>query len=181
MLIPPVNHALVVGEVYRSGHPIPLNFPFLDTLNLKTIVYIGTADDKFEEYDEWIAQNNIRVVRLPLKSVKEPFVDTDPRVVEEVVKLILDKRNHPILIHSDKGKHRVGVVMAVVRKCLQMWALAPIYEEYTRFAKGKAEPDFLFIEQFNPETLGVPEEFYPKWVHGYRAGPYVETKDNWLL
>lgn len=170
MLIPPVNFSLVVGRFYRSGHPIELNFPFLETLELKTIVYVGDiAPEKVKEcYTKWVEKNNINLVHIPSPSVREPFITTDPESVSKVINLVLDRRNHPILLHSDKGKHRTGVVVGTIRKCLQQWSLAPIYEEYIRFALGKADADFLFIEQYKPSNLDVDEENYPAWVHGLK-------------
>lgn len=164
MLIPPIKFALVVGEVYRSGHPISYNFPFLESLNLKTILYLGVEAPETVSavYKQWAKQQGIRIIELPLRSAKEPFVEMDPDVVESAMQLIADKHNHPILVHSDKGLHRVGVVVACLRKCYQQWSLAAIYDEFIRFAKGKADAEFLFIEQFQISTeLG---EDLPRWV-----------------
>lgn len=164
MLIPPIKFALVVGEVYRSGHPISYNYPFLESLNLKTILHLGVEAPEAiaNEYRQWAKQQGIRLLELPLKSVKEPFVEMDPSVVERAMQLIADKQNHPILVHSDKGQHRVGVVVACIRKCYQQWSLAAIYDEYIRFAKGKADADFLFIELFQPSKVLLRD--VPRWV-----------------
>ena len=167
MLTPHVSFDLVVGQLYRSGHPTDLNYDFLESLQLKTIVYVGNSapEDVAAEYGEWIRARDIRLVRLPMNPVKEPFQGNDPKIVEQTIQYILDERNHPMLVHSDKGKHRVSVVVAAVRKCLQMWALAPIYEEYIRFAKGKVNSDFSFIEQFELSEIEVDPHWFPKWVH----------------
>ena len=37
-LIPPENFAVVSSGVYRSGFPLRKNFPFMQTLRLKTIL-----------------------------------------------------------------------------------------------------------------------------------------------
>lgn len=42
--IPPVNFGLVEEDLYRSGQPTLLNFPFLETLHLNTIVYLAPDD-----------------------------------------------------------------------------------------------------------------------------------------
>lgn len=39
LLVPPLNFAMVASGIYRSGHPLPINFQFLETLKLKTIMY----------------------------------------------------------------------------------------------------------------------------------------------
>jgi len=38
VLSPPTNFSMVEEGLYRSGFPEPSNFPFLETLNLKSIM-----------------------------------------------------------------------------------------------------------------------------------------------
>ncbi len=38
IVIPPSNFAMVAKGVYRSGYPVPKNFPFLKKLGLKSIL-----------------------------------------------------------------------------------------------------------------------------------------------
>jgi len=42
--IPPVNFGMVEVDLYRSGHPNELNFPFLEKLKLKTVIYLASED-----------------------------------------------------------------------------------------------------------------------------------------
>ena len=85
-----------------------------------------------------------------MQSAKEPFIENDPELVAEALSHLLDSRNYPLLIHSNKGKHRwfhmffhsdgSGVVVGCLRK-LQGWSLASIFNEYDRYAQGKGESD----------------------------------------
>src|SRR5690242_1563617 len=48
ILVPPLNFALVLPGIYRSGYPNPKNYPFLKSLGLTIIIYLGnivTDDD----------------------------------------------------------------------------------------------------------------------------------------
>lgn len=47
--------------------------------------------------------------------------------------MILDTRNHPLLVHDDTGKAAVTLVCALVR-CFQQWALTAVYAEGDMFA-----------------------------------------------
>lgn len=40
VLVPPINFSLVAPGIYRSGHPNRRNFTFLETLGLRTIIYV---------------------------------------------------------------------------------------------------------------------------------------------
>lgn len=79
------------------------------------------------------------------------------------LKIVLDKRNFPVLIHSNKGKHRVGVLVGIIRKMLQGWSLSGIFDEYVKYAGGKGEADLEFMELFTLE-LEVDSEHIPEFV-----------------
>ena len=42
--IPPVNFGMVEDNLYRSGQPGELNFPFLEKLKLKKILYLSNEE-----------------------------------------------------------------------------------------------------------------------------------------
>lgn len=187
--VPPLNFSLVEDGIYRSGFPMPINYPFLEQLGLKTIIYLGdlghdkkklkssstyksgaeakskkdkdkldkhAAGEIWQDYQRWIETTDIKFFNLLMESSQEPFImDSEHKQSEEALtralQLILDKRNFPILIHSNKGKHRIGVLVGLMRKILQGWSMSGIFDEYEKFAMGKAEYDLEFIELWQPE------------------------------
>ena len=110
------------------------------------------ADQEYSaENLTWCEQHGIRICHIRMQSSKEPFVENDPDLVAQALSEILDSRNYPLLVHSNKGKHRwlfpqetltngSGVVIGCLRK-LQNWSLASIFNEYDRYAQGKGESD----------------------------------------
>ena len=201
-LVPPLNFSLVEDGIYRSGFPMEINYPFLQQLNLKTIIYLGdlgheiatlktkvkvkdkdassdpytstssTSSSKkkkkkdkdgsieiFNQYVNWInQQQEITFHNLLIESSQEPFNklqenEQSLRSLTTALHLILDKSNYPILIHSNKGKHRTGLFIGLMRKLLQGWCLSGIFEEYEKFAMGKFEYDLELIEIWQPELL----------------------------
>ncbi len=62
VLVPPFAWAMVVPGVYRSGYPMPLNYPFLERIGLRCIVSLEkvTADN-----EAWAKQQGIHIVELP--------------------------------------------------------------------------------------------------------------------
>ena len=77
---------------------------------------------------------------------------------------LLNSRNHPILIHCNKGKHRTGCVVGTLRKCLQ-WSLTSIFDEYRRFAGSKVRIlDQQFIELFNVGSVVFDPRNTPDWL-----------------
>lgn len=149
-LVPPLNFALVAEDIYRSGHPLEINYPFLENLKLKTIVYIGDRKDSDNDgYRAWAKAHDINLIHFYEKSAKEPFIENDKMIIKKTLEIILDKRNLPMLVHSNKGKHRVGVLVGVMRMLVQGWSLATIFDEYIKFAAGKGDADLEFIEMFD--------------------------------
>lgn len=200
--VPPLNFSLVEDGIYRSGFPMPVNYPFLDRLKLKTIIYLGdtgqdkpkskkTKDDKgskeekkekkekkdkkkeqstqdiFENYKAWVATSDIQFHHLVMHSSQEPFIlntqEETQQALITALELMLNKQNFPILIHSNKGKHRIGVLVGLMRKMLQGWCMSGIFEEYEKFAMGKSEFDLEFIELWQPE-LTYDENWLPEFV-----------------
>ncbi|XVF30327.1 hypothetical protein REPUB_Repub16aG0047500 [Reevesia pubescens] len=67
--------------------------------------------------------------------------------------LFTDVRNHPVLIHCKRGKHRTGSLVGCLRK-LQNWCLSSVYEEYRHSAGIKSRTaDLRFIETFDITSL----------------------------
>ncbi|EWC45273.1 hypothetical protein DRE_06000 [Drechslerella stenobrocha 248] len=212
--IPPLSFALVSPGVYRSGCPMPLNFPFLARLRLKSIIYLADQDLP-ADLQQFTAENGVHVFHFRVhhardaedtdatstanddtlgdsgyenltapaspdgkgederkkkkKKKKEDkqnnlrVVENDAESVTQALELLLDSRNFPVLIHSNKGKHRSGVLVACMRKSLQNWAFGSVKSEYHYFAGEKGKADIEFIEQFRP-TLEYDERWAPDWM-----------------
>ncbi|SCU86331.1 LAME_0D05666g1_1 [Lachancea meyersii CBS 8951] len=162
--IPPLNFAPVVStevSLYRSGYPMPLNYPFIaDQLQLKTVIYVGDKDVS-EDYRGFLESQNIVYEFVHVESCRDANINEQ---MKQVLLKILDKRNYPILIHSNKGKHRVGVVVGIIRKLLQGWSTTGIYQEYDIFSGGlKGGVDLEFITMFETD-LNVTRESVPDFV-----------------
>lgn len=196
--VPPLNFSLVEDGIYRSGFPMPINYPFLKQLGIKTIIYLGDLGhekkskkdkekkdkdkkkdkekkkdkhgtaDIMANYQEWIATTDITFHNLLMESSQEPFNSPDiqkqaQKSLTIALELMLNKQNFPMLIHSNKGKHRIGILVGLLRKLLQGWCLSGIFEEYEKFAMGKSDFDLEFIEIWQPE-LWVDDSCKPDFV-----------------
>ncbi|RWR76279.1 putative tyrosine-protein phosphatase [Cinnamomum micranthum f. kanehirae] len=150
--IPPLNFSMVDTGVFRSGFPNVSNFGFLETLGLRSILYL--CPEPYPEPNlEFLKSNGIRLFEFGIEGYKEPFVNIPEDTVREALKVVLDVRNHPVLIHCKRGKHRTGCVVGCLRK-LQRWCLSSVFDEYQRFAAAKARiSDQRFMELFDVSSL----------------------------
>lgn len=163
-LLPPDNFAMVNSHVYRSSFPKKKHFPFLRTLGLRSVLTLI-----LEEYPEtnstFLDQNGITFFQFGIPGNKEPFVSIPTDKITAALMTILDRRNHPILIHCNKGKHRTGCLIGCLRK-LQQWSLTTIFDEYRRFSWPKSRSmDQEFIELYDESAVwrDVDIRWLPKW------------------
>ncbi|KAJ3671905.1 hypothetical protein LUZ60_007984 [Juncus effusus] len=148
MLVPPYNFAMVDKGIYRSGFPKSENFGFLEALNLRSIVYL-CPEPYPEENLEFLKSHGINLFQCGIEGHKDPHVKIPKDAITKALKVLLDIRNHPVLIHCNRGKHRTGTLVGCFRK-LQYWCLSSIFEEYHRHAGIKARTgDLHFIEMFD--------------------------------
>ncbi|KAK9133196.1 hypothetical protein Scep_012724 [Stephania cephalantha] len=160
LLVPPLNFAMVDNGVFRSGFPDTSNFKFLKTLGLRSIICL-CPEAYPEANEEFLKSNGIRLFQFGIEGckflssdirdchVQEPFVNIPEETIREALKVVLDVRNHPILIHCKRGKHRTGCLVGCLRK-LQRWCLSSVFDEYQRFAAAKARvSDQRFMEKFD--------------------------------
>lgn len=131
-LVPPLNFAIVQPGIYRSGFPNPRNFSFLKTLKLKSIIYF-CSDDYLPENETFVRGNGIEFIHIRSQGNKEPFVQIDDKDINTCLRHLLDTRNHPVLVHCNRGCHRVGCLVGCLRK-VQQWSMPSIFEEYRRFS-----------------------------------------------
>lgn len=152
ILTPPENFSPVINKIYRSSFPQENNFAFLKRLKLRAIVSL-IPEDYPPEHEQFFAQENIMVFRLGMSGNKEPFVEIPHDLITEAIKIVLSPENQPILIHCNRGKHRTGCLVGVLRR-LQRWSLALIFDEYRKFAAPKERPvDQQFIELYNETEI----------------------------
>ena len=157
---PPINFAWVEEGVCRCGEPSEVNYPFLDQLSLRRIIYLAPNDPPQHLHD-FVEDNDIEFVRLDPRSARNTILTES--IVVYALKFVLDKTNYPLAIMCNFGRHRTGVLVGCLRK-LQKWSLTSIFEEYRRFAEGKFSlMHEQFIEMFDTDLISIPNS-PPEWL-----------------
>lgn len=163
-LIPPLNFGIVEKDVTRSGMPNELNFPFLEGLQLRTIVYLSTEEVP-DPLENFIDDQDIDIVVLaPYEDeVSAQWRPISEDVVLQAMRELLDVTKYPIHIMCTGGRHKTGAVIGCLRK-MQRWFLSSIFEEYQRYATAKGRlANEQFIELFDTELVNIPSTA-PPWL-----------------
>lgn len=164
-LIPPTNFGIVEEHLYRSGMPNELNFPFLERMQLKTIIYLA-SDEVSDKIADFIEDQGIEIIPLTPDEddVPTPWKPISEEVVLSAMELLLDPTMYPIWVMCSQGRHRTGTIIGCLRK-LQRWSLSSIFEEYHRHAdaKGRLTTE-QFIELFDTDLINIPSSNTPTWL-----------------
>ncbi|POS84482.1 hypothetical protein EPUL_004268 [Erysiphe pulchra] len=147
----PNNFGIVTPGVFRSGFPKTEDFPYLQKLHLKTILSLVKKDFS-SEFQSFVKKNGINHKVLDMTGTKK--VEIPEIMMRQIMSVVLDYSNYPILIHCNQGRHRTGCTIAVLRH-VQGWDLKKILHEYRDFAAPKERNcDIEYIANFKKTTLG---------------------------
>jgi len=168
--IPPQNYGMVEQDLYRSAQPNELNFPFLEKLHLRTVIYM-TPDQLPPALIMWLEDQRINLVILGEEVGKRsPWKPVSEETVLEGLHLLLEPANYPMLVMCNLGRHRTGTMIGCLRK-LQGWSLTSILDEYRRHAGAKYRLlNEQFIELFDTDLVHVPQR-RPPWLLPTAAPP----------
>ncbi|EQC28392.1 hypothetical protein SDRG_13721 [Saprolegnia diclina VS20] len=172
--IPPVNYGMIEEDLYRSGIPNELNFPFLERLNLRKIVYLAPEEPN-PQLLSFVEEQEIELVVLggntKLESRRKAWEPMSEETVLAALDILLDRSNYPLFLTCHLGRDRTGAVVGCLRK-IQQWHLSSIFEEYRRFAGSKVRlQNEQFIELFDTDLVTIPTN-PPNWIKTHMiAGP----------
>lgn len=174
-LYPMDNFGHVEKGVYRSSHPKKKNFEFMRRLRLKTILTL-VLEDYPEQNVNFMKEEGISFFQFGVTGNKEPFADIPEETISDALSIVLNRKNHPILIHCSKGRHRTGCLVGCLRK-FQSWTYTTIFEEYRRYAEYKSRSiDLQFIELFDIMKVKYESSWLPRWAVDEISERYTKNK-----
>ncbi len=160
-LNPPLNYAAVDSNIHRCSFPSELNFEFLKSLKLKTIITLSTANDSLVSFStnhdiSLLVLNECDGCKDQYDSVDSLEKFNDAPIVE-ALKLMLNQENHPVLITCRSGKLLCSLVIGCFRK-VQNWSMLSIFEEFRRNMYGNARLQYCYeqyLESFDIDFLDI--------------------------
>ncbi|MHC4637852.1 MAG: phosphatase domain-containing protein [Planctomycetota bacterium] len=115
------NFNIIEPEVlYTSGQPRGMDYTrLLYKYHIATIVSVRISSEHREHnwYHEeltWVRNNGVKYEELPIdRSIDRSDYFPDSTTQRQFLKLMSDKQNLPVLVHSGSGRKRVAMLAAV--------------------------------------------------------------------
>lgn len=106
---------MIEEDLYRSGQPNELNFPFLEKLGLKTVVWLAPEEPN-QRFLDFVDDQDIHLYHLGVVSSMNAWDPITEEVVLEASELILTPKNYPMIVMCNLGRHRTGTIVGCLRK-----------------------------------------------------------------
>jgi len=166
--VPPLRFNTVEPNLYRGAYPREVSFPFLRTLQLRTIISL-TPNPITQESDSklynFAKSNGIALVHLECAQAgkgKKRGVPMDYPTLVMALNYMVHNVNSPVYIHCYNGGQVTSLVVACLRK-LQLWNSISIFNEFINFTTNITVNDRNFVEGFNGEVDINPRD-KPDWL-----------------
>lgn len=147
-LHPPLGFARVSTGIFRSAYPSSKTLPFIDTLQLRSMICLMPHDLR-QELRDYAAQRGIQLRCCPVQHNQDPFLVMSDQNISNIVHFISQPQHQPVLIFCTNGKVRTGCVVACLRRALLGWGVSSVVAEFEQFAEPEGGLcDLFFIESF---------------------------------
>lgn len=156
-LFPPISFGNVEAGIYRSAFPTEINFRFLQSLNLKSVVILaseGQVSHSFSLFLDDLSINKI-FIENPVGDGLDGISPMAEEMVVSALQTLISPENQPVLLTCPSGKYLTGAVVGCLRK-MQHWALVSVFEEYRRFAGQRLHQQHeQFVELFDTDLVNA--------------------------
>jgi tyrosine-protein phosphatase SIW14 len=157
-------------RVYRSGQMTADGFAdAVERYGIRTIINV---QDEFPDPDlsvsfwsrgtvkesELCDRLRVRYVHLSPTLISRRLIPAQrPPAIDEMLALLDDESNYPVLIHCHAGLHRTGILTAVYRMEYEGWSQEEAYRE-------------MKAEGFGPWVCTSANDYVTQYVLNYRRG-----------
>jgi len=132
------NFGRVNANYYRGAQPEGQDYNDLAALGVKTIINL-TSDDAQPNERQMTERSGMRYVQIPMTTHQEP---TNAQIAQ-FLSIVNDPASQPVYVHCVGGKHRTGVMTAIVRMTNDGWSADQAFSEMKQYKFGA---DFLHSE-----------------------------------
>ena len=151
------------GVLYRSGQLTPEGLErVLHDYGIKTVVTLRTVRDASKPYpDAWEKDvcearglKHVRIIPRVWGPDEKGEIPAE-QAVQEFLRVMDDRANHPVLLHCFAGIHRTGTMCAIFRMEFHRWNVDPTLTEMQLFGFDPAD--------MHEHIEGYLRGYRPRW------------------
>lgn len=105
---------MVGDQLYRSGQPNELNFPFLEKLGLRTVIFLSDEPPN-PRFARFVDDMGVVLHHIVNDVRNSPWGTISEEGILRALEIILDESKYPIIITCLLGRHRTGISPLVIR------------------------------------------------------------------
>lgn len=134
------NFHVVAPGVWRSAQPNSESLRKMKSYGLKTLVNLR-LDGEAEPWENKLAgELGIRYYSFPFSGAQV----VPAKTVDDVLSILSDPKQQPVLIHCGAGKDRTGMLIAAYRITKAGWPFRDIYQEMRMYGYDEIQfPEML--------------------------------------
>lgn len=115
----------VSDALFRGAQPEPVGFAELKKMGIATIVNLrGFHSDRDEIRAAGLGENDLKYVHIRMHAWNAEDED-----IVAFLKIMADKKNHPVFVHCKHGADRTGTMVVIYRIAIQGWSVEDALKE----------------------------------------------------
>ncbi|GMM29014.1 protein-tyrosine-phosphatase [Martiniozyma asiatica (nom. inval.)] len=151
LVVPPIKHAIIHKSLYRGSQPRPLNYPYLKSLSLTTLIAL-TPDPPSASLIEFCNDNHLKLNHFQInKNTKNKGKNRGVPITHEqvcqILQIISTRSSGITYLFCENGGQITSLIIACLRK-IELWASVSIWDEFATFAGTVNQVDRVFVENW---------------------------------
>ena len=119
------NFHVVAPGIWRSAQPDPESLRRLKSYGLKSIVNLRLDGEAEPWENKWAEGASVHYFPFPLSASSV----VPAKTVDDILSILSDPKNQPVLVHCYAGKDRAGMIIAAYKLANTGWSFRDIYQE----------------------------------------------------
>ena len=131
------NFHVVAPGIWRSGQPNQESLLRMKQYGLKTVINLRNEDGPMQLWEKALAEKlSLKYCHFPMDAWRRQNKET----LKEILRIISDPTNQPVLVHCHAGKDRTGLVIALYKLQFSGARFDDVYKEMLMY--GYDEENF---------------------------------------
>lgn len=164
-LTPPLKFNNVQPNLFRGSYPRPVNYNYLESLNLKTMIAIlehPVTETSDPDLIQFVNSHGINLINIECGNGgkgKKRSIPIDSDTIKKILTMAIDAEHSPMYIFCINGGQITSLVVSCLRK-ISFWSSISIFNEFINYSTTINHNDRVFIENFQGEII-IPHNKLP--------------------